>query len=264
MQTHTAAVGAQPGSGCWRGGRQLPPPPNDAHQHRPLRGTPWAQPGRSQTGAASRGGGGVRGLRREQLSAGGTRGSVPAAGDGWAKGLGAPRGWAASAPWGGRTGGTQRGGGAGGLGLLGCSRRCAPTAESRIPHPAWLRSHSARPAIRCPPYGQRGMEGGEREGGGCAPAAPTAPEHGDAAHGGSGTEEPLVLASLPLFICAADISCRPRARATRPRCGSDPQVSPPNPPTALPHTQSGARGAAGPLLLPSIHPWVRGVGSPLL
>lgn len=166
MQTHTAAVGAQPGSGCWRGGRQRPLPPNDAHQHRPLRGTPWAQPGRSQTGAASRGGGGVRGLRREQLSAGGTRGSVPAAGDGWAKGLGAPRGWAASAPWGGENrrhptrGGSWR---AGAARLLPALR-----PDGRIPHPAsrvapipQRQAGNSLPTLRTA-WDGRGGEGGGR------------------------------------------------------------------------------------------------------
>ena len=172
MQTHTAAVGVQPGSGC--GGGSALRPLHDAHQHCPPRGTAWAQPGRSQAGAAPEGGvGGVRGLRREQLSAvgGGTRLRASSGGR-VGKGLGSAAGMDGIGATGGEPAAPNRGGGSRGgdleggwsissaLGLLGCSVRCAPTAASRIPHPA-SRPHTARPAIRCPPHGQRRRKEGE-------------------------------------------------------------------------------------------------------
>ena len=249
MQTHTAAVGVQPGSGC--GGGSALRPLHDAHQHCPPRGTAWAQPGRSQAGAAPEGGvGGVRGLRREQLSAvGGARDCVPAAGDGWAKGLGALRGWTASAPRGGNrrhpTGGGKSGGGTwreGGASALRWDCSAALCAAPRRPHPASRIPHPdptppGRQSAAHPTDSAGGRKGrGGMNGGGLCPSRAGAP-------GGSGTEELFVPAALRLFIRAADISGRPRARAPRPRCGCDPQVPPPPsiPPIRLcpTHTQWG-------------------------
>lgn len=193
--------------------------------------------------------GGVRGLRREQLSAvgGGTRLRASSGGR-VGKGLGSAAGMDGIGATGGEPAAPNRGGGSrgGGPGGRGEHQLCAGTArllcalrpDGRIPHPA-SRPHTARPAIRCPPHGQRRRKEGEGRdewGGGLCPSRAGAP-------GGSGTEELFVPAALRLFIRAADISGRPRARAPRPRCGCDPQVPPPPsiPPIRLcpTHTQWG-------------------------
>ena len=252
MQTHTAAVGVQPGSGC--GGGSALRPLHDAHQHCPPRGTAWAQPGRSQAGAAPEGGvGGVRGLRREQLSAvgGGTRLRASSGGR-VGKGLGSAAGMDGIGATGGEPAAPNRGGGSrgGGPGGRGEHQLCAGTArllcalrpDGRIPHPASRIPHPdptppGRQSAAHPTDSAGGRKGrGGMNGGGLCPSRAGAP-------GGSGTEEPFVPAALRLFIRAADISGRPRARAPRPRCGCDPQVPPPPsiPPIRLcpTHTQWG-------------------------